>query len=101
VSKQRISKIVQGNDNLTIETIYNLEQALGTKLIAFPEYKYSIGSHMTYIANAASAVNITIGIIAFDIAYLGLFDSGHRFFVTAVKSETIFPNNPEYIMNGN
>lgn len=32
---------MKGHENLTLETIYNLSQALGIELISFPEYKYS------------------------------------------------------------
>jgi transcriptional regulator with XRE-family HTH domain len=41
VSPQQISKIVKGKENLTLETIYNISQALDAELISFPEYKYS------------------------------------------------------------
>lgn len=41
VSPQRISDIVKGRENLTLEAIYNLSQALKTELISFPEYKYN------------------------------------------------------------
>lgn len=42
VTPQQISKIVQGKENLTLETIAKLADALGTELISFPQYKYSI-----------------------------------------------------------
>jgi plasmid maintenance system antidote protein VapI len=41
VRPQQISKIVQGQENLTLETIYKISKALGTELITFPDYKYS------------------------------------------------------------
>lgn len=41
VSRQQINKIVKGHENLTLETIYKLSQALGVELITFPPYKYS------------------------------------------------------------
>ena len=41
ISQQRISKILKGQENLTLETIAKLSEALGTELISFPEYKYS------------------------------------------------------------
>ena len=41
VSPQQISKIVQGKENLTLETIAKLAEALETELISFPQYKYS------------------------------------------------------------
>jgi transcriptional regulator with XRE-family HTH domain len=41
VSPQQISKIVKGKENLTLDTIGKLSDALGFDLIAFPEFKYS------------------------------------------------------------
>ena len=41
VSRQQISKIVKGHENMTLETIAKLSEALGVELISFPEYKYS------------------------------------------------------------
>ena len=41
VSPQQINKIVQGNENLTLETIYKLSEALQVELITFPPFKYS------------------------------------------------------------
>lgn len=41
VKQQQISKILQGRENLTLETIANLSTALGTELISFPSYKDS------------------------------------------------------------
>lgn len=40
VSPQQISKIVKGQENLTLETIYKLSKALNFELISFPDYKY-------------------------------------------------------------
>lgn len=36
VSKQQVSKIVKGQQNLTLETIDRLEQVLGVELMSFP-----------------------------------------------------------------
>jgi len=41
VSPQQISKIVKGQENMTLETIYKLSKALNFELISFPDYKYS------------------------------------------------------------
>src|SRR5579872_2655139 len=41
VSPQQISKIIKGQENLTLETIAKLSEALGVELISFPEFKYS------------------------------------------------------------
>lgn len=41
VSPQQISKIVKGQENLTLETIYKLSNALNVELIQFPSYQWS------------------------------------------------------------
>lgn len=41
VSPQQISKILKGQQNLTLNTIGNLSDALGFELISFPPYKDS------------------------------------------------------------
>lgn len=41
VSPQQISKIVKGRENLTLETIFKLSEALQVDLISFPSYSYS------------------------------------------------------------
>lgn len=40
VSSQQVSKIVQGQENLTLESIYKISKALSVELITFPPYKY-------------------------------------------------------------
>ena len=42
VSLQYISKVLQGQENLSLKTIANISDALGVELISFPEYKYSV-----------------------------------------------------------
>lgn len=41
VTAQYISKVIKGQENLTLETIAKLSTALNVDLISFPEYKYS------------------------------------------------------------
>jgi DNA-binding Xre family transcriptional regulator len=41
VTPQHISKIVKGQENLTLETIGKLSEALQIELIDFPKIKYS------------------------------------------------------------
>lgn len=41
VKDQYISKIVQGQQNLSLKTIYKLSEALEVDLISFPGFKYS------------------------------------------------------------
>ncbi len=42
VSAQQISKIIKGQENLTLETIAKFSEALQIELITFPDYKYNI-----------------------------------------------------------
>ena len=41
VKPQYISKLLKGEQNLSLQTIGKLSEALGEELISFPEYKYS------------------------------------------------------------
>ncbi len=41
VTPQYISKVLKGQENLSLETIAKLSTAINTELISFPEYKYS------------------------------------------------------------
>lgn len=41
VKPQYISKLLKGEQNLSLQTIGKLSEALGVELISFPEYKYS------------------------------------------------------------
>jgi transcriptional regulator with XRE-family HTH domain len=41
VKRQYISKVIQGNENLSLKTIWEFSKALDFELLAFPEYKYS------------------------------------------------------------
>ena len=41
VKPQYISKLLKGEQNLSLQTIAKLSEALGVELISFPEYKYS------------------------------------------------------------
>lgn len=38
--RQQVNRILQGKENLTLKTIYNLSRALDYELIAFPPYRY-------------------------------------------------------------
>lgn len=39
VSRQQVSKILSGKENLTLETIWKLSEALGVELITFPPFE--------------------------------------------------------------
>jgi len=62
VSPQQISKIVKGKENLTLETIYNLSQALSVELISFPNYQWNTTSSI----DLAIKSNNTVNFIAVD-----------------------------------
>jgi transcriptional regulator with XRE-family HTH domain len=40
VTRQYISKVVKGQENLSLETIWKLSKAISFELITFPPYKY-------------------------------------------------------------
>ena len=46
VSPQYISKVVKGKENLSLETISKISDALKVELIIFPTYKYSNFEHL-------------------------------------------------------
>jgi transcriptional regulator with XRE-family HTH domain len=54
VSPQYINKVLKGQENLTLETISKLSDALGVELISFPAYKYSSIPEQ-YVAHAPHA----------------------------------------------
>ena len=56
VTPQQISKIIKGEENLTLETIYKLSKALNFDLITFPDYKY--GKRNKVIATPPVNLNI-------------------------------------------
>jgi hypothetical protein len=45
VKPQYISRIVQGNENLTLETIAKLSESLNVELISFPDYKHNMAKY--------------------------------------------------------
>ena len=58
VSPQQISKIIKGKENLTLDSIAKISDALGTELISFPEYKYSAVSGQVYASFKTSIQSI-------------------------------------------
>lgn len=67
VSSQQISKIVQGKENLTLETIANLSTALNTELIEFPDYKDSF----TFLQTEANIENLIQANFKFENIFFG------------------------------
>lgn len=55
VSRQQVSKILSGKENLTLETIYKISEALGIDLITFPRYKHSYRLGKNQARNEAKA----------------------------------------------
>ena len=54
VSPQHISKIVKGQENLTLETITKLESALNVILVEVPAYSYKTEIIATPVSNDSS-----------------------------------------------
>ena len=52
VKPQYISKLLKGEQNLSLQTIGKLSEALGVELISFPEYKYSKPLHQNEIVKS-------------------------------------------------
>jgi DNA-binding XRE family transcriptional regulator len=61
VKPQYISKVLKGQENLSLQTIAKISDALGVELISFPDYKYT----KNYIAQ--SAINHSCKVVKMDI----------------------------------
>lgn len=48
VTPQYISKLLQGKENLTLETIGRISEVLGVELISFPDYQYNRVERIMY-----------------------------------------------------
>jgi transcriptional regulator with XRE-family HTH domain len=55
VTPQYISKVAKGHENLSLETIAKLSDALGVELISFPEYKHSAKNYTNCLTVAIDA----------------------------------------------
>jgi len=54
ISAQGVSKILQGNENLSLETICKLESALGVKLLQLPDYNAQTSFQSQEYSNLAA-----------------------------------------------
>lgn len=57
VSRQQVGKIISGQENMTLESIWKLSKALNFELITFPEYKYSTKTSITIESKAGQDVH--------------------------------------------
>lgn len=57
VTPQYISKVLKGQENLTLETIAKLSEALNVELISFPTYKYDLPIKVLLEQKKAKAAN--------------------------------------------
>lgn len=60
VSPQYISKVIKGQENLTLETIFKLSSNLGVELVSFPDFKYTLPISNRYINSKLSKSFSTI-----------------------------------------
>jgi transcriptional regulator with XRE-family HTH domain len=68
VSSQYVSKIIQGKENLTLETIAKLSEALKVELISFPPYKHTniqqhASAYLWQISSCAQIHNANIVVL--------------------------------------
>ncbi|MDP1728677.1 MAG: helix-turn-helix transcriptional regulator [archaeon] len=63
---QQISKILKGQQNLTLKTISILSDVLGVELISFPPYKDTY----TFLTNTASSGEVIVNKSPLSIAYI-------------------------------
>lgn len=64
VSPQYINKVVKGKENLSLETIAKLSEALKVELISFPDYKYSPTKNSVMTTH-----HFFIGLAALNVPY--------------------------------
>jgi transcriptional regulator with XRE-family HTH domain len=60
VSNQYISKVLKGHQNLTLETIGKLSDAIGYELISFPPYKYNLPTYQLIAGEMQGRYNIVV-----------------------------------------
>jgi transcriptional regulator with XRE-family HTH domain len=91
VSAQYINKVLKGGENLTLETIGKLSNAIGQELISFPPYKYSIPAHQMWNSNSNNIINWgTSSVMGILVAPIVLQEN-----ISSVNS------NSSYIINKN
>lgn len=56
--RQQVNRILQGKENLTLKTIYNLSRALDYELITFPAYRYQQKETKTAAITAGKVVSM-------------------------------------------
>lgn len=68
VSPQQISKVVKGEENLTLKSIAKFSEILCTELIIFPDYKY-YNSPNTIIAFQINSQYLIINVALTNVMY--------------------------------
>ncbi|HWB26669.1 MAG TPA: helix-turn-helix transcriptional regulator [Chitinophagaceae bacterium] len=91
VSPQHISKIVKGKENLTLETIYNLSQALSVELISFPTYKWNETKNIEITVESSSMTVILVISITMNITPL--------FFTNNISYDLFGGSSAHYVLN--
>lgn len=60
VSPQHVSKIIKGQENLTLQTIATFSEILNFELISFPSFKYNQTFNATFDVNSNGGVIIVV-----------------------------------------
>lgn len=64
VSPQMVSKIIKGQENLTLKSIAKISDVLGIELITFPKYRYM---ESTLPKNVLLKFNVTLDFVQFKV----------------------------------
>jgi transcriptional regulator with XRE-family HTH domain len=98
VSPQQVSKIVKGQENLTLQTIAKFSEILGAELISFPEFKYNQFEKVQFVVGANVTVYISfnfnqhIGFVSInENQFLNNVYTGNQSFSTSILSNSNQP----------
>jgi transcriptional regulator with XRE-family HTH domain len=92
VSPQHISKVLKGEENLTLKSIARFSEILGKDLIEFPSYKYH---EKAYFSVTFVAVQVDINLTISTQENVNFFDVGENWLIH--KSVSSEDNTIQYI----
>ena len=97
VSRQYVNKIVKGQENLTLEQIAKIEQALGLELIQIPEYYKEEGNEMRFSTEMTEAV---LQIASLEFAHEEILDASYKSHVKPKKEKSSANTNSSKVSAG-
>ncbi len=91
VRRQQVSKIIKGEENLTLESIYKLSRALNYELISFPPYKYNVTKSIELKANSDLFINVNVSLyMANALVVVSGSEEGPALYSTKILSTTTY-----------